>query len=174
MKNKKVLTITFTGISGATALALSYIEKLLMSAFPLPMGIKPGFSNIIVMFVCYTGGLVPALSVAIIKAGFSALMSGLSSGFISLAGGTLSVLIMYFIKKLSKDRLSYTGISVLAAAGHNCGQLVAASLLAGSGLFLSYMPFLLISGLIFGLITGTVLNIVFPYLRKLKISDINK
>lgn len=174
MKNKKVLTIAVTGIFAALALSFSFIEKMLLSAVPLPMGIKPGLSNIIVMFACSSLGLVPALGIAAVKAGFSALLSGTASGFISLTGGFFSVFTMYFLGKIPKEKLSYTGISVLSAVSHNIGQTVAASVIAGSGLFLSYLPVLLISGAVFGLITGTVLNIVFPYLTKLNIFDHKK
>lgn len=174
MKNKKIFRITLTAVLASLALALSFIERLILSAFPLPMGIKPGFSNIIVMFACSVTGLIPSLSIAVIKAGFAALLSGVASGFISLCGGILSVLAMYILNKFPKDKLSYTGISVLSALMHNIGQLTAASLIAGSGLFGSFVPFLLISGIIFGLTTGTVLNIVFPHLKKLNIFDYKK
>ncbi len=174
MKNKKIFRITITGILAALALALSFIERLILSAVPLPMGIKPGFSNIIVMFACSSLGLIPALSIAAVKAGFSALLSGVSAGLISLSGGVLSVLIMYTLGKLSKNKLSYTGISVLSAVGHNIGQTATASVIAGSGLFMSWLPFLIISGTVFGIVTGTVLNIVFPYIKKLNISEFKK
>lgn len=174
MKNKKIFRIAITGILAALALAFSFFEKLLLSAVPLPMGIKPGLSNIIVMFTCSSLGLIPALGIATVKAVFSALISGGASGFISLAGGIISVFTMYLLGKLPKEKLSYTGISVLSAVSHNIGQTLAASLIAGSGLFLSYLPVLLISGAVFGLITGTVLNIVFPYLTRLNIFDHKK
>lgn len=173
-KNKKILMITSTGILGAAALAFSFIEKLLLGAFPLPMGIKPGFSNIIVMFACCSLGFIPALLISVIKAGFAALVSGISSGFISLCGGLLSVTTVYILIKISKNKLSFTGISVLSSVMHNMGQLLAASAITGSGLFLSYTPVLLISGVIFGSITGTVLNITLPYLQKLNIYDHKK
>lgn len=171
MKNKKIFRITLTAILATLALALSFIERLILAAFPLPMGIKPGFSNIIVMFACTVTGLLPALSIALIKAGFAALLSGVSSGFISLCGGIFSVITMYLMNKIPKEKISYTGISVLSALMHNIGQLTAASIIAGSGLFGSFIPILLISGTVFGLTTGTVLNIVFPHLKKLNIFD---
>ena len=167
MKNNKIFRLTFTSILAALALALSFIERLLLSAFPLPMGIKFGFSNIIVMFACSTQGIIPAISIVIIKAGFAALLSGVSSGFISLAGGILSMLTMYFLGKLPKEKISFTGISVISAAAHTIGQTAAASLIAGSGLFMAYLPILLLTGVAAGALTGTVLNIVYPKLKNL-------
>ncbi len=172
--HNKNFRIAISGIMGALALALSFAEKMLLSAFPLPMGIKPGFSNIIVMFACFSLGPLPAFGIAIIKAGFAALMSGVSSGFISLSGGLLSVLTMIIIKRLAKNKLSFIGLSVLSAVMHNVGQTAAASLIAGSSLFLPYLPVLLVSGAAFGIVTGVILNILQPYLARLDISDSNQ
>ena len=173
-KQNRLFTLTATGIMAALALAFSFAERILLSAFPLPMGIKPGLSNIIVMFTCSTLGLLPALGIAVAKAVFSALMSGISAGFISLAGGLFSVLSMYVTLKFSKEKVSYTGISVLSSVMHNFGQLTAASVIAGSFLFTGYAPVLIISGIVFGAATGTVLNITMPYLKKLTIKDYKK
>ncbi len=168
-KTNTVFITAATGISGALALALSFAERMLIAAFPLPMGIKPGISNIIVMFVCSSLGLIPALGICIAKAGFAALLSGAASGIISLCGGLLSVLTMYFSKKLFGKKISYTGISVISAVMHNMGQLAAASALTGSFIFGSILPLLLISGTAFGFVTGTVMNIILPYIHKLSV-----
>ena len=173
-KHDKIFRLTVTAILAAAALALSFIEKMLLAAFPLPMGIKPGFSNIIVMFTCSSLGLPQALGIAAVKAGFAAILSGTTAGIISLSGGILSVTVMYISLKLSKNKLTYTGISVLSSVAHNIGQLTAASVIAGSSLFLGYAPILLISGVIFGIITGIVLNLTMPHLAKLKIFEITK
>lgn len=178
MSNKKNknrnFRIAITGILAALALSLSFIERLLIALFPLPMGIKPGFSNIIVMFACTALGAVPAFGIAVIKALFAALVSGISSGFISLCGGLLSVTAILITNKMFSDKVSYIGISVLSAVMHNIGQTAAASVIAGSSLFLAYIPVLLISGAAFGTVTGIILNVTLPYLTRLKISDSEK
>lgn len=177
MKNTKqtnIYRLTATGILAAAALAVSFAERMLIAALPLPMGIKPGFSNILVMFTCCSLGLVPALGIVAVKAGFAALLSGAVSGIISLAGGIFSVSTMYLCIRLSKTRLSYTGISVIGAVIHNLGQLAAASFIAGSNLFIAYAPVLLVSGAVFGIVTGTILTHTMPNLSKVKIFRIEK
>ena len=79
-----IFRLTATAILSAAALAVSFAEKMLIAALPLPMGIKPGFSNIIVMFTCYTLGLIPSLGIVLVKAGFAAIMSGVTSGILSI------------------------------------------------------------------------------------------
>ena len=173
-EHNKIFRLTVTGIMGALALALSFTEKMLLSAFPLPMGIKPGFSNIIVMFACTALGPFTAFGIVLLKAGFAALLSGISSGLISLSGGVLSVTTVIILGKLKKSKISYVGISVLSSVMHNVGQTAAASAIAGSSLFLSYFPVLLVSGTVFGIVTGITLNILGPYLVRLRISDSKK
>lgn len=167
MKHKRLVRLTLTAVLAAAALALSFLERTLTAGLPFPPGIKPGLSNVIVMFACSALGLPFALGIAAVKSGFAFLISGAAAGFISLAGGIFSVVMMFVLLKLNKkNRMSYAGISVLSAVTHNAGQLAAASLIAGSALYLSYAPVLLVSGIIFGLITGVILNSVMPAVIK--------
>lgn len=170
---RNIIRTAFLGIFAAAALAVSFAERSLTAVLLLPPGIKPGLSNIIVMFVCFTAGLPSALLLAAIKSGFTALVSGALSGFISLCGGLLSVVAMWGCKKIGKDKLSYTGISVVSAVMHNAGQLVASSLAVGSALYLSYAPVLIISGILFGCVTGLILRSVMPALIRISENFVN-
>lgn len=166
MDHKKITKLTFTGVLAAAALAVSFIERTLTGLLPLPPGIKPGLSNIIVMFACSSVGLPAALGIAAAKAGLAFFVSGAVSGFISLSGGILSVLTTFVLNKFRGEKLGFTGISVASAVMHNAGQLIASSLAVGSALYLSYAPVLLLSGIAFGFITGVILNAVMPEINK--------
>lgn len=170
MNNKRtnINRVALTGVLAALALAFAFAEKSFLAVIVLPMGVKPGFSNIIVMFSCSVLGLLPTVCIALIKSGFTVLISGGVAGFISVCGGLLSVLTMYTAMKISKKKLSYIGISVLSSVMHNLGQLIAATLISGTRLFAGYAPVLLISGVIFGIVTGMIMNILLPYINKLK------
>ena len=161
------------GMLAAVTLALSFIERALCAALPLPPGVRPGLSNIAVMFTCVALGLPYAMGLIVIKAGFILLVSGAYAGFISLCGGVLSVLGFWALTRLKTDRLTYTGISAVSAVLHNAGQLAAASLTVGSALYLWMAPVLLVSGVAFGLVTGVALNAALPSLIKM-IPYINK
>ena len=156
-----------TGMLAAATLALSFIERALCAALPLPPGVRPGLSNIAVMFACVTLGLPFALGIILIKAGFVFLVSGAYAGFISVSGGVLSVLGFWALTRIKTDKLTYTGVSAVSAVLHNAGQLAAASLTVGSALYLWMAPVLLVSGVAFGLVTGLALNAVLPSLLKL-------
>ena len=60
---------------------------------------------------------------------------------------------------------SFLGVSVLCAAAHNCGQIIAAATLFGSSLITSYLPLLLIASVVYGGIVGALLNLCIPRLK---------
>ena len=156
-----------TGILAALTLALAFTERILCAALPLPPGVRPGLSNVAVMFSCIALGLPFAMGIVLIKAGFVMLSAGFYAGVISAAGGILSVLSVFLLTRAFSDKLSYLGISAVSAVLHNLGQLLAATALVGSGLYLWYAPILLLTGILFGCVTGLLLNAVMPALIKL-------
>ena len=160
-----------TGIFAALTLALSFIERIICAALPLPPGVRPGLSNVAVMFTCAALGLPFALGIILIKAGFIALTSGAAAGFISVCGGVLSVLCVYLLIKLFRNKLSYLGVSAVSAVMHNMGQTAAACVLVGSALYLWTAPLLALTGAAFGCVTGMLLNAVMPALLKLTHSN---
>ena len=168
-KHRKLTKLAVTAMLAAAALAMSFLERLLTAGLPLPPGVKPGFGNIAVMFACAALGLPAAVFITLIKAGFTLITFGAAAGFLSLCGGLLSTLTMFGLLRLKRRKLTYTGISAVSAVTHNMGQLIGASLLAGSALYLSWLPALLISGVIFGVVTGVTLNAVMPALLNTKL-----
>ena len=156
-----------TGMFAALTLALSFIERMLCAALPLPPGVRPGLSNVAVMFTCAALGLPFALGIILVKAGFIALTNGAVAGFISLSGGVLSVLCVQLLIKLFHNKMSYLGVSAVSAVMHNAGQIAAASLAVGSALYLWTAPLLAATGAAFGCVTGMLLNAVMPALLKL-------
>ncbi|MBQ6863145.1 MAG: Gx transporter family protein [Clostridia bacterium] len=166
-KTRITRTVALTGIFGAVALTLSFFEKFMLAALPLPPGVKPGLSNIAVLFTLSSFGLPYAMGIVAIKSFFSLLISGPTAALLSLCGGICSCFAMFLLLKIKKNGLSYTGISVVSAVLHNIGQLAAASAVTGTSLFRAYLPVLLISGIIFGAVTGILLNAVLPALEKL-------
>lgn len=156
-----------TGVLGATMLAFSYIESVVTALLPLPPGVKPGIANIVVVFACASMGFGYALLLTVMKSAFAVIISGATAGFISLSGGLLSVAATALLIKKAYGKLSFTGISVLGAVCHNTGQTAAACIILGSAYYAAYFPVLVISAVITGAATGTVLNCVMPSLKKL-------
>lgn len=168
MKKNPLFRLALAAILCAQAIALSFLEGLLPPVPWLPPGAKPGLSNIITMFAAGSIGLAPALTVTLIKGGFVFATRGFTAAVMSLSGGLLSTLAMYFLLKKAGKLFGLTGISVICALCHNAGQLLAAALITGTGKIVFYAPALLIFGVLTGTATGIIFRAVMPALEKQK------
>lgn len=150
------------------ALMFSYLETLfpLSLLVPLP-GVKLGLANVLItaVFFWYSpldAGVVSALRVAI-----AALLFGtVTSFFFSALGGLFAYLALWLCRFFLCRFCSYVGISVLAAAAHQLGQITAAVWLFRSAAPLAYLPVLLAVATVTGAVTGLLLNLMAPRLKK--------
>lgn len=161
-KRRAPRDLALLGMLGALAVALSFLEGLLPS-LPIP-GAKWGLSNLATMTALYLYGQPAALGVTAVKAGFAALRGGVA-GAMSLCGGVLSTLVMAAMRRALSGRVGPVGVGVLGAVAHNAGQLAAAMLLL-SPYLVYYAPWLLLTGLLCGSLTGLVVRAIFPLLRR--------
>ena len=160
---RKAWRVAATGMLCALAVALSVLEGLLPT-LPVP-GAKWGLSNLATMTALSVFGLPQALAVTVVKAGFAFFRGGIS-GAMSLCGGLLSTLVMAALLRGKSERLSLVGVGVLGAVAHNAGQLMAAMALLSPAL-MYYAPWLLITALVAGALTGVAVRVVYPHLRRL-------
>lgn len=140
------------GLFLALALICSYIESLIPFYFGIP-GVKLGLTNIVVILMLYCVGSREALTISMLRivlAGF--LFGNMFSILYSLAGGGLSFLVMYLLKKTGK--LGILPISISGGIFHNIGQLIVAAFVVSNYNILYYMPVLLIAGAVTGLLIG--------------------
>lgn len=159
----------------AAAMALSYVERFipLNLVVPLP-GVKLGLANIVTMFALYFLRKRQAFTVLVLRCFLGSLFGGLSGLAMSLTGGVLAFWTMALAKKL--PLFSVYGVSILGAAAHNLGQVLAASVMMGSVYTFYYLPFLLLTALATGTITGTVCAFTFRALgaAKLHVAAVNR
>lgn len=168
MKKNVVYKTALGAILCAQALALSFLEGLIPPLPFLPPGAKPGFSNIITMFAAGSIGLPTALAITVIKGGFVFVTRGATGALMSISGGLLSVVAMYFLLKYARRIFGLAGISIICALCHNCGQLLAAAFITGTADIVFYAPALLVFGAVTGTVTGLILKAVIPVLEKQK------
>lgn len=153
------------GLMLALASALQFLESLI--PIPLPLGVKAGISSIVVMVVLVKFGFISAMTIAVLKSCFVLITRGMSAFCMSVSGGVLSVAAMGAFLAVSRKSENGTGIllmSVLGGIFHNIGQLAAASVFTGSIVTFSYLPVLVIAGVVSGIFTGTVFRLIMPYL----------
>ena len=149
MKSKRVATY---GVLVALAFIFSYIEAI----FPLPMpipGMKLGLANIVIVVALYTMGYKEGFVISLVRivlVGFT--FGNMNMMLYSLGGGILSFAMMALMKRL--DLLSIVGVSVIGAVFHNIGQILVAMCILESTVLLYYLPFLLVSALVAGVLIG--------------------
>lgn len=136
------------------ALALSYAERFipLHLVIPLP-GVKLGLANVVTLIALYLMGTTNAFAILLLRCILGAVFGGGITGLLfSLTGGILAMSIMALSKKAAF--LSVYGVSILGAAAHNIGQILAAMVLMNSVYIGMYLAYLLIVALFTGFATG--------------------
>lgn len=150
----KTKRLTLCAILTALALALSYTERFipLQMVIPLP-GVKLGLANIVTLIALYLMGPKYAFAILIPRCIFGAVFGGGITGLVfSLTGGILAMVTMTLARRI--PIFSIYGVSVLGAAAHNIGQILAAMVLMNSVYIGAYLPYLLIVALFTGFATG--------------------
>ena len=142
----------FCGLVLALALIAGYVESLIPIAVAIP-GIKLGTANSVILILLYMVGVKEAFIVNISRVVLSGFLFGsMSSILYSLSGAIVSLLIMTMLKKT--DRFSISGVSMAGGVAHNIGQLTMAALVLETSAVWYYLPVLIISGSLTGLLIG--------------------
>ena len=165
MKRTNAYHVALTGMLFALALVLSVLESWITPLLGLAPGVKIGLANIVVMYALLCMNRRQALVLVVLKAGFALLTRGAVAALLSGCGGLGSLGGMCLLL-LGKQRPTLFILSAAGAIAHNVGQLCMAAVLLGSGLALSYAPVLLVSGLVVGWLTGTLLRALLPSMQK--------
>lgn len=152
--------VAVMGLLFAVTAALNMLENV-FSAF-LPVGMRVGLSNIVIMAAILCINLPSAALLTMLKAAMVLMTRGPTAGLMSLCGGLAAFAVTALLFR--KSGCSYILISVLGALSHSAGQLCAAAALMGTVYVFAYAPVLVIASVITGICTGIVLKAVFPLL----------
>ncbi len=154
------------GVFTALALLFSYIETLIPFHVGIP-GVKLGLANLIVVIALYKTNARQAFLLSVTRIVLSGFLFGnLFSIVYSLAGGLLSLLVMVLVKRNGK--CSVMGVSVSGGVFHNVGQLLMAMLVTESLNLFYYVPVLMISGLVTGILIGVISNGMLKRMRGIR------
>ena len=152
----KTKDLTIMAILTALAMVLGWVERMIPLELLIPLpGVKLGLANTVTMFSLYWLNLPATMLILTARCLLGGLFSGnMTALAFSLTGGVISMLVMAAAKR--SWHLSVWGVSVLGAAGHNCGQILIAMILMHSGAVLGYLPYLLLIGTACGCATAAV------------------
>ena len=154
------------GVFVALALIFSYIETLIPFQIGIP-GVKLGLANLVIVIALYrmpVGEVYLLSGGRVVLTGF--LFGNLMSILYSLAGGILSLTVMWGMKRIRS--VSILGVSIAGGVFHNIGQLLAAALMVETYGVFSYLPVLLISGLLTGFVIGLAAGEMLKRIRSLQ------
>ncbi len=147
--------IAICGLLVATAIVLNFVEKLIPFGTSV-YGVKIGLANIVVLFALFKLPLLDSFAICL----FKILICGLSFGgpvylVYSLCGGLLSFCVMLLLK----NKLKLITVSILGSVFFNIGQVLCACFMLSSFAILSYLPVLVITGVVTGALIGIISNI---------------
>ena len=150
--------VALTGLMASLALIFSYVEVLFPFNAGIP-GVKLGLANLVPLIILYRLDARYAFAANLIRVILAGLLfSGVFGMIYSLAGGILSIIVMYLLYRTNK--FSMVGVSMAGGVCHNLGQLMTAVVLLQNTGILSYFPVLLFSGLISGILIGILAYII--------------
>ncbi len=153
-KPDKTKRLTFLSMLLAAAFILSWIELAISIPVIIP-GIKLGLANIVILFTLCVCGKKEALCLLIGRLILNTLLFGnILSLLYSASGGFLSFFMM--CASMSLFKFKPTAASICGGIFHNVGQLTAAGFIMKSMAVWSYLPYLIIGGIIAGTLNGFI------------------
>lgn len=157
-RSDKIRRLTTFALLASLAMILSFIESRIPAFVAIP-GVKVGLANIAVLFALYRLGTKEAILISVIRIIAVSMLFGTPiSAIYSLGGALVSFTVMILLKKLTPA--TEVSVSVAGAVGHNIGQIVVACILLETNFVIYYLPFLLLSGTIAGIVIGIVSALV--------------
>ena len=164
MKTRKV---AFLGMCIALSMVLSYFESLIPPLMAVP-GVKMGLPNIVMVFMLYKIGAKETAIVSILRVILVGILFGTPLSMIySLAGAALSLIGMIMLKKT--NLFAPVTVSVVGGILHNVGQIATACFVMDTAEIAYYLPVLLITGTIAGVLIGLCAAMILKRLEKMKL-----
>ena len=156
----KAFKIAYIAILTALLFALSLLDSVLNFSFSIP-GVKPGLSNIVVIFSLYTNGFYFGLSLVIIKIIINTLVFvGFSSFVFTFAGSMAGFFAMYVTKKILKEKVSCIGVSAVGSFFHIVMQYTVSAFVMKSMAVFSLLPYAVIFSLIYSVLVGIISELI--------------
>lgn len=164
---KYIRQITTMGMLVALAMVLGFVETLIPINLGIP-GMKLGLANIVVVIALFLFDIKTAVVVSILRIILIAMTFGnMSMMFYSIAGASLSLLSMIAISKIKS--FSLISVSIVGGIMHNVGQIICAAFVVRTNGVFTYLPVLMIAGLVSGALIGVVAGLISVRLTNVKI-----
>ncbi len=155
--------VAYYGLFAALAVLMGYVELLVPVPVPIP-GVKLGLANVVIIVMLYYMDAKSAFFISLIRVILCGLLfAGFVGLLYSLSGALLSFAAMALLKKTGQ--FSIVGVSIAGGVFHNVGQIVVAALAVENVKMAYSLPFLLVSGVVTGLLIGLAAQTALRYLK---------
>ena len=159
---KSIKKLCYLALFCAIAIVLSYVESLIPLYLGAP-GAKLGLANVVTLTLLLCFGLKEAFIVMFLRILIVFIIASVFTNYYmflySLSGGLLSLIIMYLF--LKTNLFSDIIISIMGGIFHNVGQLLVAMLFFSSTVFMYYLPYLMLFGILSGIVIGILGEIIY-------------
>lgn len=146
--------LTMSAMFATLALIFTYVEVLIPFSIGIP-GVKLGLANLVILIALYEMGFRYAMAINLLRICLSGLLfSGIFAMFYSLAGGIISLCVMWALKRTKL--FSMVGVSMAGGVAHNFGQVIVAAIVVENVRMFLYFPVLLVSGIAAGIGIGVI------------------
>ena len=166
MRNKSAQNIAVSGLLTSLMLVFGLIERQFPLTAAIP-GVKLGLANSVLLYGLYMLGIKRSFVLMLLKALMSWLIyTNMNAMFYSLGGGLFSLVAMILVSRVKG--VSIIGVSALGAVFFNVGQILVAVLMLNTPqLIFTYLPILMVSGVVTGVLTGVVAQMVMKHLKSM-------
>ena len=172
-------TLTHKIVRLAIFLALGIVLNIIESMIPIPIpipGVRLGLANTMGLIVLFFYSPKDYVAIGFLRVFFVALLRtglGSISSLVSFSGWFISSIISLLIYSLKKA--SIYGLSVTSALFHQVGQLIMIMILYESVSIINYLPVLLVTGAISGVLVALISERVLRLLSRIfKVKIIEK
>lgn len=164
----KIKTMTRMALLSAIALTIFWVEAQIPMPISVP-GVKLGLANVVTVYAVFSLGAWEAGGILLVRVLLGSLFTGqMMSLLYSAVGGVLALLTALGLKRILTGTQIWVA-SCFSAVAHNLGQIA----ITRTPALLSYLPVLLVSGLLTGLFTGLAAQALLQHLHKIGKSQIH-
>lgn len=139
----------------ALGVLLNYAEAVLLPTAFIAPGVKLGIANTVGLIVLYLEDDGTYFFYGFLRVLMTSLFTGFGFNFlIALSGWLVASLAVISVRRL--QALSIFGLSLMSAVFHGVGQILMVMWLYQSVYMLNYLPVLIVSGFIAGMLVASV------------------
>jgi heptaprenyl diphosphate synthase len=151
MNTNSVQKLTRLAMLLALGVLLNYAEAVLLPTALIAPGVKLGLANTVGLIVLFLYDDQTFLFYGFLRVLMTSLFTGFGFNFLIAIAGFLVASLMVILVKSFKQ-LSIFGLSMIAAVFHGVGQIGMVSWLYQSIYMVNYLPILIVSSLMAGLV----------------------